>query len=52
MFVAAGARQALIAKRRAAFQSGFVGPLLREAHKLGIDPEELIVMIKEGTEAP
>lgn len=52
MFVAAGARQTLIAKRKAAFQAGFVVPLVREAHKLGIEPEELIVMIKEGTGAP
>jgi DNA-binding transcriptional regulator YhcF (GntR family) len=52
MFVATGARQALIAKRRAAFQSAFVAPLIQEARKLGIEPEELIVMIKEGTDAP
>lgn len=52
MFVATGARQALMAKRRAAFRSAFVGPLVQEARKLGIDAEELIVMIKEGTDAP
>ncbi len=51
MFVATGARQVLIAKRREEFQSGFVEPLVREARKLSIDPEELIVMIKEGTDA-
>lgn len=52
MFVIAGARKDLVAKRRAAFGHGFVEPLLREARKLGIDPEELIVMIKEGTDSP
>lgn len=52
MFVAAGARQALVAKRQAAFRATYVEPLLREARKLAIDPEELIVMIKEGTDAP
>lgn len=52
MFVAAGARRALIAKRQAAFRAAYVEPLLREAHKLAIDPEDLIVMIKEGPDAP
>jgi len=51
MFVAAGARQALVAKRREAFESGFIEPLIREARKLAIDVEELIVMVKEGMDA-
>ncbi len=51
MFVAPGARKALIAKRRETFATNFVEPLLREAGKLGIDPEEVIVMIKKGTDA-
>lgn len=48
MFVAPGARQTLIAKRRQGFQSDFVEPTIREARKLAIEQEELIVMIKEG----
>ncbi len=52
MFVAPGARQRLIEKRRAAFSDGFIDPLLREASRLGIEQEELLVMIKEGTDTP
>lgn len=52
MFVATGARKALLAKRREAFERGFVEPLLREARKLDLDQEELIVMIKKGIDAP
>lgn len=51
MFVAEGARQALVAKRREAFATDYVEPLVREARMLAIDPEELIIMIKEGTDA-
>jgi DNA-binding transcriptional regulator YhcF (GntR family) len=36
MFVAVDAQKVLIAKRRKAFRGGFVEPLLREAHKLGL----------------
>jgi DNA-binding transcriptional regulator YhcF (GntR family) len=51
MFVAPGARKTLIAKRREAFATNFVEPLLREAGRLDIDSEEVIVMIKKGTDA-
>lgn len=52
MFVATGARKALVARRREAFQREYVDPLVREARKLAIEPESLLVMIKEGTETP
>ncbi len=52
MFVATGAQNALIAKRRQAFWGGFVEPLVSEAHKLDIDSEELIIMIKDGMATP
>jgi GntR family transcriptional regulator len=48
MFVAAGARQRLLARRRAEFTERYVGPLLAEAARLGIDVDELIALIKES----
>lgn len=46
MFVAAGARQTLIEKRKQQFYEQFVVSMLSEARKLGIDREELIRMIR------
>jgi GntR family transcriptional regulator len=52
MFVAEGARENLLAQRREAFRQEYVRPLLVEARKLGIDPEQLSEMIhKEGISA-
>jgi DNA-binding transcriptional regulator YhcF (GntR family) len=51
MFVAAGARDRLVAKRRDQFQNEYVRPLLTEAGKLGISESQLVEMIKqEGSE--
>ncbi|HEY1704226.1 MAG TPA: GntR family transcriptional regulator [Trebonia sp.] len=47
MFVADGARQRLLARRRAEFVSRYVDPMLTEAARLGIDGNELLVLIKE-----
>jgi GntR family transcriptional regulator len=47
MFVAAGARATLLARRRAEFTERYVEPLLTEAARLGIDSDELIALIKE-----
>lgn len=47
MFVATGARQRLLARRRAEFTERYVEPLLTEATRLGIDSDELIGLIKE-----
>jgi DNA-binding transcriptional regulator YhcF (GntR family) len=47
MFVAAGARATLLARRRAEFTDRYVQPLLTEAARLGIDPDELIALIRE-----
>ena len=46
MFVAPGARDSLLAKRREAFQSQYVRPLVLEAHKLAITPQQLTHMIE------
>ena len=48
MFVATGARQRLLAWRRAEFTQRYVDPLLSEAARLGIDTDELFDLIKEA----
>ncbi|GAA4165230.1 GntR family transcriptional regulator [Gryllotalpicola daejeonensis] len=53
MFVATGARNALITKRRTQFVDDYVRPLLTEAEKLGIDPTTLKGLITDASrEAP
>jgi len=58
MFVAPGARETVLAKRRDQFYRQFVQPLQLEARKLGIGMEELTTLIQrsaaehEGTPAP
>jgi GntR family transcriptional regulator len=47
MFVAEGARQRLIDKRVAQFRDDFLRPLLREAAKLEIGPDDLATMIHQ-----
>ncbi|PPH98711.1 GntR family transcriptional regulator [Rathayibacter sp. AY1B7] len=48
MFVAEGARDRLVEKRRTQFRDQFVAPLLAEAAKLGLSTEQLVDMITEG----
>ncbi len=48
MFVTAGARQRLLARRRAEFTQRYVEPLLTEAARLGIGAGELFALIKEA----
>jgi GntR family transcriptional regulator len=47
MFVAAGSRATLLARRRAEFTERYVHPLLTEATRLGIDADELVALIKD-----
>jgi GntR family transcriptional regulator len=50
MFVAAGARERLVAKRQEKFTDQYLRPLLTEAATIGISSEQLADMIrKEGT---
>ena len=46
MFVAVGARDALLAERREAFAERFIDPLLVEARKLALDADELASLIR------
>jgi DNA-binding transcriptional regulator YhcF (GntR family) len=50
MFVAAGAREKIIAKRRSAFYDSYVLPLLKESKNLNIKKNEVITMIERGYE--
>lgn len=47
MFVTTGAREAVVARRRARFTDEFLTPLLTEAEKLGIAAGELTAMIRK-----
>ena len=52
MFVAAGARQRLLAQRREQFVERYVRPLINEATRLGISSGELIAAIRECGHEP
>jgi GntR family transcriptional regulator len=47
MFVAAGAREQLLAMRRKLFAEQYVDPLVAEANRLGIDSDTLVSLIRE-----
>jgi DNA-binding transcriptional regulator YhcF (GntR family) len=49
MFVADGARKRLLARRRAEFAERYIGPMLAEAARLGIDDGELIDLINQSS---
>lgn len=52
MFVATGARERLLAERRAVFADRFVDPLLDEARKLGLDADDLAALIRDRGAKP
>ena len=47
MFVATGAREQLLKRRRSEFADQYVRPLMAEAQKLGITVRELSTMIDD-----
>ena len=47
MFVAAGARDRLLADRRERFRDQYVAPLLAEASKLGITSRDVVALITD-----
>lgn len=51
MFVASGAREQLLGTRREGFVQQYIQPLLAEAARLGITPEELSGMIRTSAAA-
>jgi GntR family transcriptional regulator len=48
MFVSAGARARLLADRRKRFAERYVGPMVAEANRLGIDTDTLLSMVRES----
>jgi GntR family transcriptional regulator len=51
MFVAEGARQRLLEERRRRFAERYVAPLVAEATRVGIDPDELLTLIHDSVHA-
>ena len=51
MFVAPGARELLANERRTAFADRFIEPLLVEARKLGLGPDDLELLIRDRASA-
>jgi DNA-binding transcriptional regulator YhcF (GntR family) len=51
MFVASGARERLLARRRSDFTQHYVEPMLAEAGRLGIDVGLLVTLIRESSQA-
>ncbi|HJA39336.1 MAG TPA: GntR family transcriptional regulator [Candidatus Brevibacterium intestinigallinarum] len=47
MFVAAGARERLLAQRRETFARTYVAPLLAEAHRLGLNDDDVLRLITQ-----
>ena len=50
MFVAPGAREMVLSQRRDAFRTQYVRPLVLEASKLAITPQQLTQMIEKEAE--
>jgi len=51
MFVAAGARDRLLADRRKGFAERYVEPMIAEANRLGIDADALVALIRESNQS-
>ena len=49
MFVAAGAREQLLATRRKLFAEQYVDPLVAEANRLGIDSDTLVSLVRASS---
>ncbi|MEG9247896.1 GntR family transcriptional regulator [Arthrobacter sp. Soc17.1.1.1] len=50
MFVAAGARELLLEERRSDFALRYVHPLLVEARRIGLAPDDVAALIRAGAE--
>jgi GntR family transcriptional regulator len=48
MFVATGAREKIIAKKKNAFNENYISPLLKEAKNLALSKDEILIMIEKG----
>ncbi|ONH32481.1 GntR family transcriptional regulator [Pseudofrankia asymbiotica] len=52
MFVAAGARERLVERRRQAFAQRYVAPMVAEATRLGIDAGALLALVRQVSDDP
>ena len=50
MFVAPGAREKIISKRRSGFYENFILPLINESKNLNLSKTDLLGMVKKGYE--
>lgn len=50
MFVAEGAKENILARRRSAFYENYIIKLLQEAKSIGLNREEVIALIQENEE--
>lgn len=50
MFVAEGAREIILGKRKEAFYTDYIVPLKNEAEKLGISMDELKILVERNEE--
>ena len=50
MFVADGARRRLLERRRRRFAERYVEPMVAEASRLGIGPDELVALVRESSD--
>ncbi|MBD9191378.1 MAG: GntR family transcriptional regulator [Roseburia inulinivorans] len=51
MFVSAGAKEAILSRRKNEFYDNYVKKLLEEAASIGLGKEEVIQLIRSGNEA-
>ena len=51
MFIATGAREALLTERRAVFADRYIDPLLAEARALGLGADDLAALLRERAAA-
>ena len=51
MFVSAGAKEAILSRRKNEFSDNYVKKLLEEAASIGLGKEEVIQLIQSGNEA-
>ena len=45
LFIAGGARLRLLERRRAAFRTAYIEPMLAEAARLGLPPRDVVAMV-------
>lgn len=52
MFVSPGARERVLAERTSAFADTYIAPLIAEARKLGLSPDDVALLVRERAATP